>query len=148
MKTRSWTRVLSMLLTVAMIATLLVVPAGAAAGQTYTTKGSAISDSYFTAGSDLAADTKQKATFDDLGQLSASLKATGGTKSSNPGRYISFTTVGAADVTIWWYSKAAPVLTTAADSTTEGKITHTSGSNGTGSAAAGKSVYRVTAGGT
>ena len=134
-------KLLSLLLTLAMVVGMFVLPASAADN----TMTGAETVEYFTVGSGMETDTKQSASFSDLGSLKSSWKASGGTKSSNPGRYISFKTSAAATAKIWWYSKKAPVLASEADSTTAATGVTTSG---TGSAAAGITTYTITSAGT
>ena len=137
-------KLLSLLLTLAMVAGMFVLPASAAGGSIT----GATTDAYFTVGSDMTADTKQSATYSDLGKLQSSWKAGGGTKASNPGRYISFTTGAAATAKVWWYSKEAPVLAGVADSTVVATGVTSSGDTGTGSAAAGITSFAIEKAGT
>ena len=92
-------KLLSLLLTLAMVAGMFVLPASAAAG-TYTVVG-ATTDAYFTNGSLIIDGGTQKATFSDLGQVNSSWRSEGATGTSKQGRYISFTTEAAATVKLW-----------------------------------------------
>lgn len=113
-------KLLSLLLTLAMVAGMFVLPASAT-GTTHSIVG-ANTDSYFTNGSLIIDGGTQKATFSDLGQVSSSWRSEGATGTSKQGRYIYFKKTAGATVKLWWFGKEAPVITTAADSITTGLI--------------------------